>query len=290
MIPLSESLNREMTAIANSLRQSTVQIRGHRGGVGSGIIWNSAGLIITNAHVVRSRQAIVELADGRTLNARVVAIAPHRDLAALAVKAPNLTAATIGDSTQLRVGDLVFAVGNPLGTVGALTTGIIHTVAPPGSPIQRSWIQADVRLAPGNSGGPLANAQGQVIGVNSMIADGLAIAIPSQMVERFLGSQDSQPYLGVTLQPVVLPLNRQRVFGWLILELAANSPAAASGLLVGDVVIGIAGKLFQFPGDLAATLNVVNPGDRLLLNLVRGGNPIEINVTLGSKGSGVQAA
>lgn len=190
-IPIThDAIAQSLAEVTESLRRSTVQVRGQRFGAGSGVVWRSlnstASAVITNAHVLRGTSAIVELFDGRTLEAHVIARDPQRDLAALSINADDLTIASIGNSEQLRVGELVLAVGNPWGVVGALTTGIVHTACP-----ADGWIQADVRLAPGNSGGPLANAHGQVIGINSMIVNGLAIAIPSNTVEQFLNSVQS---------------------------------------------------------------------------------------------------
>lgn len=178
----------ELAALAARLRQGTVQVRGSRFGVGSGVIWQPDGLIVTNAHVVAGSEAIVELADGRSLPACVVGKAPRQDLALLRVNAVDLAAAALGNSEQLRVGELVLAVGNPLGLVGAVTTGIVAALPGVDDADQPSWIQTDVRLAPGNSGGPLADAQGRVIGINSMIVNGLGYAVPSRAVQRFLQS------------------------------------------------------------------------------------------------------
>jgi serine protease Do len=280
----------ELVAIAETLRQSTVQIRGRRFGAGSGIIWHSDGLIITNAHVVRGARAIAELSDGRVLDARVILNDPQRDLAALVVNASNLPAATIGNSSPGRVGELVLAVGNPLGMVGALSIGIIHAVSSVGAGHRLRWLQADLRLAPGNSGGPLANVQGHVLGVNTMIAEGRAFAIPSQAVERFLASQADQPYLGVTLQPVMLPLQGQQVFGWLVLEIKADGPAEASGLAIGDVWVGIDEQLFRVPDDLTYLLSDLTPGASLQLELIRGGSRIIRQLVIGSKAPKTEAA
>ncbi|MDX2213377.1 MAG: trypsin-like peptidase domain-containing protein [Oculatellaceae cyanobacterium bins.114] len=183
-----QSIAQALVEVADGVRRSTVQVRGQRWGAGAGVIWqvsplNPSNVIITNAHVVRGSSVVVEVWDGRTLEATVVARDLQHDLAALTVDASDLTAAIAGNSNQLRVGELVLAVGNPWGLVGALTTGIVHTVCPSEGD---GWIQADVRLAPGNSGGPLANAQGEVIGINTMIVNGLAIAIPSHTVHQFL--------------------------------------------------------------------------------------------------------
>ena len=176
------AIDTELAAIATRLRRSTVLVSSHWRGSGSGVIWRD-GLIITNAHVVRGKQVTVQLAAGKVLKAQVTASDPHRDLAALRVAATDLSAVTVSHS-PVRPGELVLAVGNPFRFSGALSIGIIYaSYQDQNEPI---WIKANIRLFPGNSGGPLANAQGDVIGINTMIAYGLALAVPSQEVERFL--------------------------------------------------------------------------------------------------------
>jgi serine protease Do len=169
------------TRLAEQLRRSSVQVAGG----GSGVIWSSDGLIITNAHVVREQTPTVVLSDGRRLPAALIARDPRRDLAALRVHSRDLPAAELGNSDRLRVGQLVAAMGNPLGIAGAMTTGIIHSLGPLRIRGQE-WVQADVSLAPGNSGGILADAEGLVIGINSMIFAGLALAVPVNQVAAFL--------------------------------------------------------------------------------------------------------
>jgi serine protease Do len=198
---VSELLASELAALAERLRRSTVQVRAGRTGAGSGLILRADGLIVTNAHVARSRRLSVVLADGRPLPASIVAVEPQRDLAALSVEASALPAAPIGDSDALRVGELVFAVGNPLGLVGAVSTGIVHAVEALHGTRGDDWVRADVRLLPGNSGGPLADVQGRVVGINSMVVGGLAFAVPSNTVKRFLNDLGERAYLGITTQP-----------------------------------------------------------------------------------------
>ncbi len=239
-----ENFGTELAAIAEQLRSVTVQVRGHRSSSGSGVIWRADGLIVTNAHVVPGAIAEVELGDGRTFRAQVKERNWQRDLVALQVAASELPAAIVGDSHQLRVGELVLAMGHPHGQRGALTMGIVHTVSSSNS---RSWIQTDVRLAPGNSGGPLANAQGQVIGLNTMIVGGKGFAIPSHVIQQFLQQPAEQPYLGVVLQPVRVPSLGRRSVGLLITEIEPDSPAAAAKLLPGDIVIGLRGRRFRHP-------------------------------------------
>jgi serine protease Do len=210
--------------IAEKLRRSTVQIyphgRGHGGG--SGVVWSADGLILTNAHVARTPTAEVQLWDGRRFSARVEVRDPRRDLATLRLEAASLEPATPGDSTGLRPGELVIAIGSPLGFAGALSTGVVHSVG-------KQFIYADVRLAPGNSGGPLADAQGRVVGINTAIVGGLGAAIPSATAVEFL-RQGSRPALGVTLRPVHL--------GLMLLEVERGGPADDAGLRAGDVLLG----------------------------------------------------
>jgi serine protease Do len=188
---LAELANQQ-AELAGVLQQSSVQIHVPGSGRGSGVIWQTNGLIITNAHVVTGAGAIVQLADGRSLPATVTARSRSRDLATLQIDATDLSSAQVGDSDSVRVGELVLALGNPLEFTPSLTTGVIHAIG-----CSRSWLQADVALAPGNSGGLLANAQGQVIGINTMIVGGRGFAIPSRAVEKFLHDRAEQPTLGV---------------------------------------------------------------------------------------------
>jgi serine protease Do len=181
-----EPLAAAAAGLAARLARVTVEVRGRGRGagaaaVGSGVVWHPDGLILTNAHVAHEDVTVV-LADGQARRARLVARDVRRDLAALVVDATGLPAALIGDSGALRVGELVLAVGNPMGLVRALSAGLVHAVGP-------RAIHADLRLAPGNSGGPLADAQGYVVGLNAMIVGGLAVAVPSREARRFVREQ-----------------------------------------------------------------------------------------------------
>ena len=220
---------RSFGEIGERLRRSTARIvLGERGGAGSGVVWNAGGLIVTNAHVARASKASVELWDGRRFEAPVLARDPRRDLATLRIPAENLEPATPGDSASLRSGELVIAIGHPMGFAGALSTGVVHSVGVLPDMGRQRWIRADVRLAPGNSGGPLANAQGQVVGINTAIVNGLGVAVPAATVVDFL-QRGARPALGVTLRP--LP------FGLMILEVEPGGAAAYSSLRAGDVLL-----------------------------------------------------
>jgi serine protease Do len=181
---IRSNLERELAGLVARLQRSTVQIRAGGARVGSGVVWGTGGLIVTNAHVARPPVRIC-VSDSRVVSSRVLASDPERDLAAIAIDADDLPAVVVGDSDSLRVGDLVVAVGHPLG-LPAMATGVIHAISLSGS--RRGFIRADLRLAPGNSGGPLVDARGRVIGINTMIDGGLGCAVPSRDVERFLAT------------------------------------------------------------------------------------------------------
>ncbi len=247
--------------IAEQLRRATVLIHSGDRGSGSGVIWTSEGTIVTNAHVAHGSKVRVQLWDGREFDAAVTARDPRRDLAALRIGADSLPAARLGDSSQLRPGELAIAIGNPLGFVGALTTGVIHAIGPLRALGSQTWVQATVRLAPGNSGGPLAGASGHVIGVNTMVAGRLALAIPSNAVRDFLAS-GGRACLGVTVHPVRLPRANGRALGLVLLEIEPGSPAAQASLMTGDILLGTEERPFQSIDDLAGAID--GEGLRLL--------------------------
>lgn len=187
MTPVPDGIHGALAAVAEHLARITVRVREHGSGEGSGVVLHPRGLVVTNAHVAR-RHPVVILPDGRETRSRVVAWDPERDLAVLDVDAGHLVAAGIGDSRQVRPGELVLGVGHPFGLGRAASLGVVHSVVRGDGDHPPRWIRADLRLAPGNSGGPLADAQGRVIGINSMIADGLAVAAPIHLVQRFLSA------------------------------------------------------------------------------------------------------
>lgn len=257
--------------LVTRLRRSTVHVRTRGAGGGSGVIWEPSGLVITNAHVVRGPEAQVETSDGQTFSAAVISTDRERDLAALRIDAAALPSAAIGNSDALRVGELVVAVGNPLGLSGAVSTGIVHTID-----AQRRFVQADVRLAPGNSGGPLATARGEVIGINSMVSGGLGLAVPSNAVVAFLAMSGPRPQLGLTARPVAF----RGGLGLLVLEVAPHTPAARAGLALGDVLISIAGVPVQSARDLSAGLRAAQWSTGVEVQVLRAGSPLTLTLTV----------
>jgi serine protease Do len=233
--------------VTERLRRSTVQVHTSGASSGSGVIWNADGQVVTNAHVLREGRTQVDLWNGQKVAAHVLKRDGKRDIALLQVQAEELEVAAHGDSDALRPGELVIAVGNPFGFVGAVSTGVIHSTGRMRG-FAQPWIMSDVRLAPGNSGGPLANARGEVVGINTMIAGGLAYAISSSYVEEYL----SYPHLGVTIRSMALGLE--------ILEVSPKSPADQASLRPGDILISAAEEPFHSLKDLENALRSARDG------------------------------
>jgi serine protease Do len=247
--------------IAEQLRRSTVLIDSGGRGAGSGVIWSSDGLVVTNAHVVRGSRVNVQLWDGREYEAAIHSRDTNRDLAQIRIDATDLPAAAAADSSKLRPGELAIAIGNPMGFVGALATGVIHAVGPLRGLGPRTWVQADVRLAPGNSGGPLADSHGRIVGINTMVAGRLALAIPSNTVRDFLSAGPENARLGVTVHPTLVPrtAGAGKTFGLVVLEVEPGGPADQASLMPGDILLGTEEKPFTAIEDLAGALQGTSP-------------------------------
>ena len=255
--------------IAEQLRRSTVQVTSGRRGQGSGFIVKSDGVIVTNAHVVGDSPLTVRLWDGSSFPAKLMSRSTRRDLAVLRVSTMNLTPVTLADSDKLRVGELVIAVGNPLGFMGAVTTGIVHAIGRRPGLGPTNWVQADVQLAPGNSGGPLADARGNVVGVNTMVASGLGLAVPANAVARLLARDFDQAPLGVVLRPAAVRVSGAERLGLMVLEVVPGSAAEYASMRAGDILIGVEAQPLRSLDDLEQALE--GQGERLLrLQFVRG--------------------
>jgi serine protease Do len=277
--------------VAERVRRYTVLVQPGGRGSGSGVIWSSDGTVITNAHVARGSRVEVSLWDGREFTAEVSARDPRGDLAALHIPAADLSPAMPADSSRVRPGEVAIAVGNPLGFLGAMTMGVVHAVAPLRGFGERSWVQADVRLAPGNSGGPLADVHGRVVGINTMVAGGLALAIPSNEVTRFLLGDTGGHWLGVTVRAVRLPRESESRSGLVVLGIEPGSPAAVASLLPGDILLGTEEAEFTSAQNLADALQS-NSAGILRLKFLRGDykKVRRVSVSLMGRGRGSIAA
>ena len=291
-LPLPGAFSSALVEMFNTVQPSIVQVGIQGRGGGTGVIWNTDGRIITNAHVVANEQARihVHLTDGRTLEAKVLNRDPRLDLAMLKVNGDNLKALPIGDSSRLRIGEWVFAIGHPWGQRWALTAGIVSSLSSVkvADDLTTRYIKSDVGLAPGNSGGPLLDAEGKVVGINAMIFGGdLSVAIPSDIVSTWLAGlplPKRQVTLGIEIQQVELPPDirdgsrPQRETGLLIVGIAADRQAEYSDLLIGDILLDLDGK----PVNNGATLRKLlaqSEGRRTVsMNILRGGVAVTVDV------------
>jgi serine protease Do len=289
---VTSDVNAGLADLVERVRRSTVQVHADKRGGGSGVVWNDDGAIVTNAHVVGSaRNVWIESHDGRTMRGEVALRDDHLDLAevTLSSSAGGVTSATIGRASALRVGDVVAALGAPLGMAGALSLGIVHRATADRDGIARRWLEADLRLAPGNSGGPMVDAIGRVVGINSMIAGGLALAVPSETADRFVRTRGARAWLGVTTQPVALVgaavddrrRSHDSTLGLIVVELAPGSPAERAGLLLGDVIVRAGGERFDRPNALGLALDRIAPGDRIAVETLRGKSLQVVSVETG---------
>ncbi len=269
----------------------------HPVGGGSGFLFTPDGFALTNSHVVQGAGRLeATLADGRRFPAHLVGDDPHTDLAVLRLEAPQLTPAVLGDSRTLRVGQLAIAVGNPYGFQCTVTAGVISALgrslrARSGRLIE-NIIQTDAALNPGNSGGPLVDSRGEVIGVNTAVilpAQGICFAIAVETA-RWVASglmrdgRIRRSYIGVVGQNVPLPRRLARELelpvatGILVEALQEGSPAAGSGLLPGDVIIGFDGRPVSGIDDLHRVLTADRAGAAARLDVVRGSRRLEVAV------------
>jgi S1-C subfamily serine protease len=285
-------------------------------GQGSGFILNKDGLILTNNHVIGNAQKIeVKLSDKHTYKATLVGADPGHDLALLKINAPNLVAATLSESQGLAVGQRVYAIGNPFGLQGTMTRGIISAIrsirGPQGNPIEDA-IQTDAAVNPGNSGGPLLNSRGEVIGITTLIANngadqssGIGFAIPVNTAKAVL--DDFAKYGRVrrpTLDVVTLqigPDEAQQIglaadYGVLIERVLPGGAAEKAGLkggtqrmyqgnrpvmLGGDLIVALDGQEITNPQDLSAEMNSHRAGDEVTITVFRGRKKLDFKVKLG---------
>ena len=263
-------------------------------GQGSGFITRSDGVLLTNAHVVEGASEVtVTLPDGRSFNGKVLGSDPLTDVAVVKVVASKLPVAPLGDSTRVRPGEVAIAIGNPLGLDNTVTAGIISAIQRTnavGEGQRVPYIQTDAAVNPGNSGGPLINDRGQVIGINTAIRQapgaGLSFAIPinvarqiaAQILER--GSA-SHPYIGVRLQALTPQLAREinastdecrlpEVNGVVVVEVMAGSPAAIGGLKPCDLIEQVGGKAVRNPSEVQLAVDQGTVGQPLAVALRRG--------------------
>ena len=271
------------------------------GALGSGVIVRSDGYILTNNHVVEGAEQVnVELTDGRTLKAKVVGNDAATDLAVLKVDSKNLQTLALGDSDAVRVGDVVLAVGNPLGVGQTVTMGIVSAkgrATPDAGDGYEDFIQTDAPINHGNSGGALVSTRGELIGINSQILSptptggniGIGFAIPANMARNVMTQLIDhgtvrRGMIGVTIQPVTADIARSLgladVHGALVNSVNAGGPADKAGIRQGDVITAINGQAVKDSNTLRNVVAQMAPGTDVKVSLLRAGKEESVNVKL----------
>jgi S1-C subfamily serine protease len=267
------------------------------GGTGSGFVFAPDGLVLTNSHVVEGARAIhVTTLDGERLTADLVGDDPHTDLAVLRVTAAGLRAAPLGDSTRLRPGQLVVAIGNPLGFQHTITAGVVSAI---GRSLRartvrliENLIQTDAALNPGNSGGPLVTSRGEVVGVNTAVVlggQGIAFAVPSATATRVISAllrfgRVRRGWLGVAGQDTAIPRRVSRAHGLAadrglgVSAVSDDSPASHAGVQPGDVIVDFDGAAVSGADDLHRLLTEDRIDRRIPMRLLRRGEDHRVEV------------
>ena len=304
-----DAYSRSVTRVVDVLMPSVISLRVYRqargrrqdAGEGSGVVISPDGFVVTSAHVVAgATRGSAVLTDGRELDAEVSGVDPLSDLAVVRVPGADLHPAVLGDADRLRVGQLVIAIGNPLGFVGSVTAGIVsalgRSIAARSGSVTRlveNVIQTDVALHPGNSGGALANSAGQVIGINTAvvgpaIGQGLGLAVPINVAtKRIIGALMAEgrvrrAYVGFVGAPRPLPPRAARATGRKsgveVIEVVPGSPAALAGLRPEDVLLEIDDVPVEDMGDLQRLMDSGAIGRRLRVRVHRAGRDVALEV------------
>jgi serine protease Do len=281
--------------------------------LGSGVVVSSQGYILTNNHVVQNATSIeVELHDKRKFRAKIIGRDPDTDLALLKISATDLPTAPLGNSSELHVGDMVMAFGNPFGLDYTMTSGIVSALGRSGYAIEGpqnlvNFIQTDAPINPGNSGGALVNVQGQVVGINTAIVSGnagpggqggfigIGFAIPINVAKHVMADliktgKVERGYLGVTIGDMTPAYAKafgvpSGTKGALVQNVEPDGPAAKAGVKNGDIIHSLNGKPIQGAGGLTQAITSLNPGQAVTLGILRDGKPMNIQVTLGERPS-----
>jgi serine protease Do len=265
-------------------------------GSGSGLIVDSDGHIVTNNHVIGDATEIeVRFSDKTKLIAQVIGKDPDTDLALLKVTADRpLPSAQFGDSSAVKVGQWVLAVGNPFGLDRTVTLGVVSGIGRENMNLSRyeNFIQTDASINPGNSGGPLFNLRGEVIGINTAIinfAQGIGFAIPSNMAKHVIEQLMAKGkvvrgWLGVGIQPLTAELAKKfgvsEGEGVLVNEVFEKDPAAVAGIRPGDVIVRIDGALVDSPSKLSRLIGTLTPGARATIDVIRDLKPVTLTILL----------
>ena len=276
--------------------------------LGSGVIVSSDGYILTNNHVIKNADKIkVLLADKREFAGKVIGNDPKTDLAVIKIEADNLSSLALGNSDELKVGELVLAVGNPFGLNQTITMGIVSAVgrANVGIADYEDFIQTDAAINPGNSGGALVNVKGELVGINTAIFSttggyqGIGFAIPGTMIKAVMNSlietgKVIRGWFGVSIQEITPELADQfqleKDNGTLVADVIEGSPAEEAGILRGDVILEFGGKTVDEPYILRNIVAGTSPGESIEVKVIRDGEYLTLSVMIGELGADVQKA
>jgi len=270
--------------------------------LGSGVIFSSQGHILTNHHVIRGADAIkVFLRDGRSAEAKVIGSDPETDLAVLKVELKNLPTITLGKSEQLRIGDVVLAIGNPFGVGQTVTLGIVSATGRSALGINtfENFIQTDAAINPGNSGGALVDAYGNLIGINTAIFSqtggsvGIGFAVPTSLAKDVMEQiieygRPRRGWLGIEAQALTPELLeafalKKGTEGLVITTLYRNGPAHKAGVEPGDVLVSIDGKKTSDAREVLLAISAHKPGEKIRLELLRDGKPLALEAIAGER-------
>jgi S1-C subfamily serine protease len=288
----------EVEQLIRNRRRNVPRMPQERRGSGSGFIFTPDGFILTNSHVVHDAKRIeVTLSDGHKYQADLIGDDPDTDLAVIRINAPNLVPAQLGDTQRIRVGQLVIAIGNPYGFQYSVTAGVVsalgRSLRAQSGRLMDAVIQTDAALNPGNSGGPLINSRGEVIGVNTAMilpAQGICFAT-SIDTAKFVASRlirdgkVSRSYIGLAGQNVPLPRRIVRYYnlavesGIFVISFENDSPARKAGLHEGDIIIGFDDRPIAGIDDLHKLLTEQRIGRKSSLMVIRGTEKVTIDVT-----------
>jgi S1-C subfamily serine protease len=305
-LELLDAYSRAVIGVVEALGPTVICIeppRGeNRGGAGSGVLLTPDGYALTNSHVGNGRSRLTAVTeDGDRLDAELVGDDPHSDLALVRLAARDLPFAELGDSDALRVGQLVIAMGNPLGFRSTVSTGVVsargRSMRGVGGRLIENIVQHTAPLNPGNSGGPLIDTRGRVVGINTAIiamAQGLGFAVPSNTARWVVGEllthgRVRRRWLGITGTTVGVPRTLVRELDLVadeaveIVDLDGKSPAAKAGIRRGDVIVAAAGRVTTTVDDLSRVIAIVPQGKPISLSVLRDERLIEIVVEAGDK-------
>jgi S1-C subfamily serine protease len=294
-----QSLSQDLARVVERVSTAVVAINARRHSSSSGVCWRD-GVIVTAAHTLRRTEDIsVILPSGEAIAATLAGADPSTDLAVLKIDSADISAPPFGDTSQLKVGHVVLAVGRGAQRGLNATLGIVGVL----SGAWRTWhgglidqfIGLDLDLHPGAAGGPLADSNGNVMGINTLgLSRRIALTIPASTVNRVVGKllekgHIGRGYLGLGMRPIELPEDLKRTLhlsvdsGLIVVSVEPDGPGGKAGVLFGDVIVALGGVAVSNLRDLQAFLEPESVGNTIPLSLIRGGKPVEVNVTIGER-------